>query len=480
MAYIKGSRNQTMLLPKVIDDYIAKDDTVRAYDTFIEALDCNALGLVIDDSRAGANSYWPKAMLKLLIYGYAYGIRSSRKLERACYHNLSFIWLTEDIKPDYRTIARFRIANKDTVKNVLRQCARMCLKLGLIEGNTLFVDGAKIKANASLKNTWAKDRLEKYEDKIDENIERILTECEAADNAEVNDSSFIKLKEELTNQETLRSRISEIAKELENSGKQKLNTADPDSFVSKSDRGAKMYHNAQATVDEKHGLIVNTDIVNQSVDANQLNTQTQHSQDTLGKKPQNLCADNGYYSINDIEKIDTEINVIIPSQGQLVKEREPNKIKPFSKEEFNYDDKRDCYICPENKELRRTELTIPDKPNAIIYQAQKYDCKSCKHSGVCTTSVNGRKIIRQKNEALMQRLSQIYDSDTGQQIYKLRKQKAELPFAHFKHNMNIRQLLLRGITKAGIELNLYAIGYNLTRMITLLGVIGLKEAMITS
>jgi hypothetical protein len=79
----------------------------------------------------------------------------------------------------------------------------------------------------------------------------------------------------------------------------------------------------------------------------------------------------------------------------------------------------------------------------------------------------------------MQRLAQIYDSDTGQQIYKLRKQKAELPFAHFKHNMNIRQLLLRGIAKAGVELNLCAIGYNLTRMISLLGVTGLKEAIIT-
>lgn len=193
MAYIKGNRNQTMLLPNTIDDYIAKDDPVRAYDAFVEALDCEALGLLIDENQPSANPYWPKAILKLLIYGYAYGIRSSRKLERACYHNLAFIWLTEDIKPDYRTIARFRIANKDILKNVLRQCAHMCLKLGLIEGNTLFADGTKIKANASLKNAWSKERLQKYEVKITENIERILAECEAADNAEANAGSLIKL-----------------------------------------------------------------------------------------------------------------------------------------------------------------------------------------------------------------------------------------------------------------------------------------------
>lgn len=479
MAYIKGNRKQIMLLPQAVEDYIAKDDPVRAYDAFIEALDYNTLGLVINENQPGANPYWPKAILKLLIYGYAYGIRSSRKLERACYHNLAFIWLTEDIKPDYRTIARFRIANKDILKNVLHQCARMCLKLGLIEGNTLFVDGTKLKANASLKNTWSKERLQKYEDEITKNIERILAECEAVDNIEAENGSLIKLKKELADQETLKVTIAEIAKEMKESRKQKLNTTDSDSFISKSDRGAKMYHNIQATVDEKHGLIINTDVVNQSVDANQLSIQTKQAQDALDKKPKTICADNGYYSIDDIEKIDTAINVIIPSQGQIIKERTPDKIKPFPKDAFRYDDKRDCYICPENKKLRRTDLTIPDKTNAIIYQARRYDCKNCRHFGTCTTSVNGRKIIRHRNEALMRRLAHIYDSDTGQRIYKLRKQKAELPFAHFKHNMNIRHLLLRGVAKAGIELNLCAIGYNLTRMISLLGVTWLKEAIIT-
>jgi transposase len=166
MAYIKGNRNQLTLLPQAVDDFIAKDDPVRAYDAFVEVLDFDALGLAIDENQSGANPYWPKALLKLLIYGYAYGIRSSRKLERACHHNLAFIWLSEDIKPDYRTIARFRIANKDILKNVLRQCAHMCLKLGLVEGNTLFVDGTKIKANASLKNTWSKERLQKSKVKL--------------------------------------------------------------------------------------------------------------------------------------------------------------------------------------------------------------------------------------------------------------------------------------------------------------------------
>lgn len=478
MAYIKGNRNQIMLLPQAVEDYIAKDDPVRAYDAFIEALDCDRLDLVIDENLSGANPYWPKAILKLLVYGYAYGTRSSRKLERACYHNLAFMWLTENLKPDYRTIARFRIANKDVLKNVLRQCACMCLKLGLIEGNTLFIDGTRIKADASLKNTWSKERLQKYEAKISENIERILAECQAVDEAESDDGSLVKLKDELANQEVLKARVTEIAKELNESDMQKLNTTDPDSFMSKADRGAKMYHNSQITVDEKHGLIVNADVVNQNVDANQLSIQAKDAGDTLEKKPENLCADNGYYSIDDIGKIDAGINVIVPSQGQLIKERTPEKIKLFSRDTFKYDNKRDCYICPENKELSRTDLTISDRPNAIVYKARGCECKHCKHFGVCTTSVKGRKIIRQKNEALSQRLAQTYNSDTGQRIYKLRKQKVELPFAHFKHNMNMRQFLLRGIEKVKSEVFLCSIGYNLTRMIGLLGVNRLKQALV--
>ena len=84
MAYIIGNRNQLMLLPPAIEDYITQDDPVRAYDAFVEALDFNDLGIVIDENLSGANPYWPKAMVKLLVYGYSYGIRTSRKLERAC------------------------------------------------------------------------------------------------------------------------------------------------------------------------------------------------------------------------------------------------------------------------------------------------------------------------------------------------------------------------------------------------------------
>ncbi len=160
MAYIRGDRDQHLLFPPSVDDFIPPDDPVRAYDAFVEQLDLHQLGIVVDHKQAGPPEFDPRVMLKILVYGTAYGIRASRKLERACHHNLSFIWLTANLKPDHMTIARFRRNHRDALSNVLKQCARLCLKLGLVEGNTLFVDGTKIKANASVDHSWHKDRWE--------------------------------------------------------------------------------------------------------------------------------------------------------------------------------------------------------------------------------------------------------------------------------------------------------------------------------
>ena len=158
MAYRYGDRRQKMLFPQSIDEYIPQDAPVRAYDVFVDALDFDQLGIQIEPDKVGCPQYDPKIMLKLLVYGYSYGVRSSRKLERETHYNLSFIWLSGGLKPDFKTIAEFRRNNKAALANVLKQCARLCIKLGLIEGNTLFVDGSKVRANASINSSWNEDR----------------------------------------------------------------------------------------------------------------------------------------------------------------------------------------------------------------------------------------------------------------------------------------------------------------------------------
>ena len=88
MAYRTGNRNQYTLFPQSIEDYVALDAPVRAYDQFVEVLDFTELGIEINSNKVGNSSYHPKAMLKLLLYGYSYGVRSSRKLEQETHNNL--------------------------------------------------------------------------------------------------------------------------------------------------------------------------------------------------------------------------------------------------------------------------------------------------------------------------------------------------------------------------------------------------------
>ena len=131
MAYIMGSREQKTFFPPTIEDYVGKEDPVRVYDAFIENIDMEEMGIPIEPYQAGAHTFYPRAMLKLIVYGYSYGIRSSRKLERACYHNLSFLWLVSGIQPDYRTIARFRSDNKEAIKTGIKAECKTLRKVGI-------------------------------------------------------------------------------------------------------------------------------------------------------------------------------------------------------------------------------------------------------------------------------------------------------------------------------------------------------------
>ena len=474
MAYRYGKREQMELFPASIEDYVSQVDPVRAYDAFVEALNFAELGIILEEHKVGNSEYFPKAMLKLAVYGYSYGFRSSRKLERATYHNVSFIWLMGGLKPDHKTIARFRKDNKDVLKNILKQCARMCLKLGLIAGNTLFVDGSKIRANASIKNTWTKEKCEKYLKKLDAHIEAILSECDAQDEKEQDQESLVKLQEELKDKQALKSKIKQIMQELKEEKKRSINTTDKECTRINSIQGSHAGYNTQLVVDEKHGLIVNSDVVSENNDLYQLANQIDQANETLGKKCDTACADSGYADTTELEKIDKkEIKVVVPSQRQASKKES----KEFDKERFHYDSKNDCYICPEGHELSYRSTNIQEK-NKIYKISKSSICKQCRHFSKCTKSKHGRTIHRLLNEEVREKLEVQYEQPENQAIYKLRKEKVELPFGHIKRNLGVNAFLLRGLNGAKTEMALLASCFNIARMMSIFGVQGLIKELI--
>jgi transposase len=474
MAYRYGNRRQTMLFPQSIDEYVPSDAPVRAYDVFVDALDFEALGIDIDSGKVGCPQYDPTVMLKLLLYGYSYGVRSSRKLEREAHYNISFIWLAGGLKPDFKTIAEFRRHNKSALAKVLKQCARLCIDLGLIEGNTLFADGSKIRANAGINNTWDEDRCAKRLEKIDTRIADILNECEQADLDESDEASLVKLKEELADNEKLRAKVAGILDALKAQDKQSINATDPDCAKINGRQGSHAGYNAQQVVDEKHGLIVSSDVVTENIDLHQFCTQIEQAVETLEKKPQAACADSGYSDVDELEKVDQQgIQVIVPSMKQAA-DKAP---EPFDKTHFEYDKETDRYTCPSGKTLtyRRTETDRGRKE----YRPDAGVCPACPHFGQCTKSRYGRKVTRMLNEELRQKFEYQYEQPDNQAIYRLRKQKVELPFGHIKHNLKVSGFLLRGLPGVRAEMSILSSCFNIARMISLMGVSGLMTKLIS-
>lgn len=472
MAYRYGNRRQAMLLPGSIEEYVSGDSVVRVYDEFVDCLDLSALGIIEDSHQVGNPEYDPRTMLKLLVYGYSYGIKSSRKLERAVHDNFSFVWLMGGLKPDHKTIAEFRRKHKRSLSQVLKQCAQLCLELGLIDGNVLFVDGSKVRANGGRSRTHGGKWYSETLSSLDSRIGSLLREIEAVDASEQGMSSLVRLDKELASAERRRAAVARALSALKERGVNLVNETDPECSLMHSVQGSHASYNVQSVVDDKHGLIVHADAVNAATDVNQFASQVAQAQEVLGSRCEVACADAGYSDAEDLAKVDGQgTEVVVPSQRQASEDK-GRVPKPFSKSEFRYDQEGDCYICPRN---RRLEYVGTDQNNGKRhYKIVDVNwCLQCGNFGVCTKAKGGRKIVRLANEPLKEKFEKLYASAHGREIYARRKQRCEHPFGFIKRNLGVQSFLLRGLEGAQAELSLWSTCFNLARMVSLLGLKGL-------
>lgn len=473
MAYRTGDRHQLGLLPESIEDYVVPEDPVRAYDVFVEALDLPKLGIELDPHQVGNAAYDPRVMLKLLVYGYSYGVRSSRKLERECHHNLAFIWLMAGLKPDHKTIAEYRRKNRAALKQVLRHCARLCIQLDLIAGNVLFVDGTKIRANASGYRTHDRAWYEAKLADLDRRIDQLLRDCEAIDRQEQKMASYVAMQKDLAKTSTLKKRVQEALQSFEGTTRKRVNLTDPDCALMKSVQGSHAAYNVQCVVDDKQGLLLQADAVEDATDVNQFARQIEAANALLDTPCESACADAGYADTAELEKIDGQgINVIVPSKRQALKKPE----SPFSKSHFAYDKAQDVYICPEGHRLRSDGTAKRTGKRHYVIPDGKI-CHQCRHYGICTKARKGRKIIRLPNEEMKLKLEAQYEEAASQAVYARRKTRSEHPFGHIKRNLKVDAFLLRGCEGARAEISVLASCFNVARLISILGVKGLIDKL---
>lgn len=189
MGYIEGhDRNQIILFPESIDDYISDHSPIRVIDEYVDQLDIEELGF----NKAvcpsiGRPPYNPKDMLKLYLYGYLNRTRSSRRLEHEASRNIEVIWLLKKLRPDFKTIADFRKDNKKALKKVFRDFTRLCDEWGLFGKELVAIDGSKFRASNAKRNNYSAKKLNRHIKHVDQKIDKYLQELDEGDDAEACD-----------------------------------------------------------------------------------------------------------------------------------------------------------------------------------------------------------------------------------------------------------------------------------------------------
>jgi transposase len=188
MTHIAGfGRDQLLLLPEAVDDYVEAENPVRFIDAFVDGLDRAAAGFGRVEAKAtGRPGYAPGDLLKLYIYGYLNRVRSSRRLERECRYNVEVIWLLGGLKPDFKTIADFRRDNRVAFRGVFRQFVLLCRRLDLYGRELLAVDGTRIKAVNNKDRNFTRSSLQAFIRAADERLNEYL---ERLDHSDVEDGA---------------------------------------------------------------------------------------------------------------------------------------------------------------------------------------------------------------------------------------------------------------------------------------------------
>jgi len=476
MSYIEGeSREQRIMFPEVLDDYISEDNVVRFIDTYVDGVEMGELGFRQSAPKeTGRPPYDPRDLLKLYIYGYLNRLRTSRMLERECGRNLELMWLMRKLRPDFKTIADFRKENRQSFKGVFRQFVLLCKKLGLLGGELVAVDGSKFKAvNSGQKNFSAK-KLEQRLREIDKKVERYLDEMERADKQEnpPQEITAAELKEKIEQLKQRKGKYEELLKELKSSGEKQVSLTDPDSRAMALTPKGEVSYNVQTAVDKKYHLIVEQDVTNEGLDNHQLFLMAQSTKEMLGQAEIEVVADMGYYSHEELKKCeDAGIRAYVSKP--MVSKNTARGL--FGKEKFTYEPQANCYLCPQGERLTFRFESREQKQKKFRYYWTTA-CLNCPIKAQCTTNRKFRRIKRWEHEAIVERVQQRVLAHPT--IMKLRQQIVEHPFGTIKFWNDHRHFLMKGLEKVKGEFSLSTLAYNIKRAINVVGVKKLVAALV--
>jgi transposase len=390
-------QDQGQLFPAYLAEALDPSDPVFFLNDLVEGLDLSAFETRYE--AMGEHAYPPRLLLKLWLFGAIEGVYSGREIARRLHWDLRFRYLAGDLRPDFRTINRFRVRHREDFAEAFRQTVRVARGSGLATLGRVAIDGSKIRANTSRHKAMSHERMVEAEQRLEDEIAQILAqmeECnEAEDEEHGDDDGGGGLPAELRDRERRRERIRTVREQLEAEKGAKLEPksqksfADPDATMMKTGDGALQYcYNAQAATSED-GIIVATGVTTSPNDQPELVPMIEKVKENTGRRPETALADNGYLSEKNL------------------------------------------------KALRRKRQRV-----------------------LVAVGREGKKPTKWPAGRLTQRMHRVLRLPWARELYDRRKTQGERPFAEIKQRMGFCRFALRGVAKITGEWDLVCAAFN--------------------
>ena len=421
-----------------LEKQVPADHMVRAVDRFVDLSDVRT-HLAPFYSTTGRPSVDPELLIRMLIIGYCFGIRSERRLCEEVHLNLGYRWfcrlgLAGEV-PDHSTFSKNRhgrFRESDLLRQVFETVLRRCLEEGLVAGDGFAVDGSLIKADASRQKG-----VEGAKGLAPEVSRRAVDEYLAA----LNDAAF--------------GAATDVTPKF-------ISPADPAARWTGAHGGQAFFaYAANYLVDLSHGIVVDVEATTaiRQAEVTAAKRMIERTMDRFDLYPARLAGDSAYGSAEMLRWLVYEHGI---EPHVTVFDKSARRDGTFSREDFAYDLERDVYVCPTGKTLT-TRGTLVNDGATLLYRASKYDCDVCHLKLRCCPKEPVRKVPRSLFEGARDMARRIGQSDAGRASRRQRK-KVEMLFAHLKRILRLDRLRLRGPNGARDEFLLAATVQNLRKL----------------
>ena len=486
--------SQKVFIPVSLEDQLMPGTLEFAIHTLVETrMDMSVFDGRYKNDQTGRSAYDPKVLLKIVLLGYSRGLFFSRRIERACCENVTFMAISCNQRPDHSTIASFVSSMKDEILPLFADILLVCEQEKLLGGTFFALDGCKLSSNASKQWSGKISGIKKKKEKIEQKVKRLLEEqIEADRNANDNLSELSNREKQIEKLQKQADRIDKWLNEngprIGASGKEiQSNVTDNESAKMHTSHGTIQGYNGQALVDKKHQVIMHAEAFGCGQDHGHLEPMLDgakknlqaigHSQDYF--KGKTLTADTNYHNHDNIKKcIEEELDAYIPdlkfrtrdSRFDTQKRHQSQKEKPFKLEDFKHDEVRDQYICPCNKRLKLNVKKITrDRVIYRRYVADMNDCQSCSLKHRCMRNKNAKRKtltvpIGVTEDNYSRAMAAKVDSEKGRKIYPQRIAIVEPVFANIRAQKQLNRFTLRGKNKVTIQWLLYCMVHNIGKI----------------